>query len=355
MKTAKILLCISIIINTQVYSKDYTLDSKLNILDQIQVSSTDKWALNGGIFQNNSNNLFLHTNGVHTLLVLSDSGELTTHQITIENGNDNPFNTNNKVLIDNKAPMIKYNWDNVISQGGQVIVGPKSRLNWKIEEIGSSAQLFINDEFTSSPNNSINITEDISKIVIQSSDEFQNKAETKIPFVKQFIGPEINWNLKPPSFKENNQWYANKTANLALNFQNSVSYWLNNNRITQDNSDLIISNNSEIKAEDSLGNITIEKIQWLEDSKSPEITVTTYDKTYTNPDKIKIKVGEKFHIQTRDNSVGLLNSEFGNNRDWFPLPKTFVFVDTGLYRLYIKSSDRIGNSITTYIVFKITK
>ena len=191
--------------------------------------------------------------------------------------------------------------------------------------------------------------------MIQTIDDFQNQSETVIPFIKNFNKPALLWSLKPPSFIENNQWYSNKTAQLNLQTQNSVSYWLNGKSLTNELLNSELSNNSELKAIDSLGNETTKSINWVEYNPNPEIIVETPNKTYIDAKKINVKMGEKIYIHTKANAVGSLNSEYGNNKDWFPLPKTFVFIDTGLYRLYIKSNDKIGNITKSYIVFKITK
>ena len=200
------------------------------------------------------------------------------------------------------------------------------------------------------------ISKDTTKIVIQATDDFNNESKTDIPFTKDFDKPTLSWKLQAPSVMIDNQWYANKSAMLEVRKSDSITYWLNGKRLSAGNSGIEITNNSDLKATSILGNQTTEKIQWLEDNVSPQLTVTTLGKSFVDIKKLKVKVGQKIKIQTIGDVVGILNSEyFGNNREWLPLPKTFIFIDTGLYRLKIKASDTLGNKLITYIVFTITK
>jgi len=356
MKKVKILLCIIITISLQANSSSFEIDSTTNIFDKIQVNSGSKWALDGGVFKDIKSNVYLKHNGDYVLMILEPSGEITAYNITINNGQSQQHNVVNTLVIDNKAPKIDIRWEHVIYKGNQVMVGPKSQLHWQIDEPGPRVNIIINDKFTQSIQNPIQLTNDMSKISLQSIDEFNNESMVDVAFTKDFKEPVISWKLKSPSVEIDNQWYANKTARLEIQKSNSVSYWINGKPLLNNYSDYEINNNSMLQASNILGNQTTERIQWLEDNVSPQLTVSTLGKTYVDIKKIKVKVGQKIKIQTIDDVVGILNSEyFGNNREWLPLPKTFVFIDTGLYRLKIKASDTLGNKLITYIVFTITK
>ena len=243
----------------------------------------------------------------------------------------------------------------MIQRDSQVVVGPKSQLNWLIHEPDSTVKVYINDKLSNKTTEPIMITEDISSVVIHALDAFGNQSKTDILFIKDFNGPEVSWKLKPPSIFKNNQWYAGNTAKLKLKTQKSVTYSINNKPITTDVSALDVNNNSYLSAVDSIGNVTSEKIMWIEDKSAPHVIVKTLGETIENPKKLKVKVDQIVHIQTYDEDVGILNSEYySRNKKWTPLPKNFVFLSKGIYRIKIRSTDNIGNTLKTHIVFKIT-
>ena len=356
MKKAKTLLFIIITISLHANSNHFEIDSNVNILESIQVEPGSKWALNGGIFNTINSTLYLPNNGEYVLLILDPKGNLTTHNITIINGNNKQHSVVNALIIDNKAPEIDIRWENVIYDGKNVMAGPKSKLHWQLEDAGSVANIYINDKLSHSAKNPILVTKDMSKINIHAIDDFNNESKTAAPFTKDFNKPSISWKLQPPSVLKDQIWYAKNTAKLLVQNSDAFTYWLNGKPITPNNSGIEIDNNSVLKASNTIGNQATEKIQWIEDDISPKLTVTTLNNTYEDIKKLTVKVGQKIHIQTLDNAAGILTSEyFGNNRDWLPLPRTFSFIDTGLYRLKIRATDNLGNKLITYIVFTIKK
>jgi len=338
-----------------VYSKDFTINANTNLLKEINPKTDVQYAFDGGVFQALPKSLSIKNNGKYTLLILDSNDDITSHNINVINGQDSQFSHNNKITVDNKAPLSEYKWKNVISKGNQVITGPKSQLNWQVNEPGSSVKLLIDGKQIKNTNNPILITNQMSNIEIHAIDAFDNQSKTVIPFIKDFNEPDINWKLNPPSIKKNNQWYANQTAELVITRESSINYSVNNKLVNNGSSAVKITNNSQIIAEDKIGNKTKETISWKEDKTSPQLIVKTLNKTYENPKKMNVKVGQKIRIQTNDDVVGLLSSEYSINKiDWKTLPKTFVFVDTGLYRLNFRSSDKLGNTLVAHIVFKIT-
>jgi hypothetical protein len=355
MKIVKILLYI-LIFNFQAHANDYAFNAQTNIVSALELTEDLKWSLNGGVFYDIKEGISIKESGLHKILLLNPAGEIRILEVNITDGLSEKLKISGSIYIDNKAPELLYSWENIIKQGDQIITGPDSQLSWRSDDPNAVFQIFVNDKLLQSKISPLQITNNTSSIRIQTVDVFKNKSITTIPFKQNFIAPVVDWKLADPSLFKNNKWYSKKKAKLIVSPQPGLSYKLNGKSFDISNTVIKIDNNSQLSANDSLGNTSSTVVSWIVDNKPPFILFETLEEEQTNIKRLNVNTNQDIHLSSDDEGVGLFDAFFfSSKRKWEPLPKTFVFLSSGNYKIKIKSSDKLGNSVKSKIIVRVKK
>ena len=354
MKTVKILLCI-LIINFQVHANEYRFSAHTNIASAIDLTEGVKWSLDGGLFLDAKNGIYIRKPGTHKILLLNPNGEIKNLEVIITGGLPAETKTSDSLYIDYKAPELHYSWSNAVKVGGQVVVGPNSQLKWNTDDPNATIQVYINEKLSKIINSPLPINQDMSSIKIKTIDEFNNESITNIPFSKNFSSPPVDWKIAEPSHFENNKWYIVKDVKLVVSQKPGVSYKLNESNFDINDQSTKIENNSQLTAFDSLGNESSKDIiSWIVDDKPPSLLVETLGTEQVNIKKINVKTNQDVRLSTVDEGVGLLDAFFFNKKGiWEPLPTTLAFFSPGNYKIKIKARDKLGNSLLNKINIKV--
>ncbi len=351
----KKLLCILILFNIQVHAKNKTFKANSNLADQLDINKASKWALDGGIFKDVSNGIYINASGLHQLILLDSQGETKILEVNIAEGANNVPVTSSTFYIDNKGPELEVSWKNIERQNNTIIVGPNSLLNWKSNDPSAIFYIYINDQL-SEVNSPLHFNENISTVDIKIVDAFENESFNKIEFTKNFSKPDVVWKLASPSLFINNEWHSKKTAKIIITPEQGMSYKINGMPLMLNEKGIKIINGSELSVKDRLGNQFKHTINWIVDNDPPSIVIQTLGQERVNIKNLKVKINQDVIISARDESIGLADAFFyGKKRKWEPLPKTFVFLDSGHYRIRIKAKDKIGNTLKTKINIRVIK
>jgi|GEM_PF-6196952 len=360
MKIVKVLLCIIITINLPAQAKDYTLKANTNLATQIELNDEIKWSLDGGVFKNIDEGIYIEESGTYKVLLLNIDNSLSVINVNITGGLSDTKKQSETLYIDNKGPKLQLYWKNIENIGESIVVGPNSQLHWESNDKTAKHQVYINNKILDNTSSPILFNVEMTDLSIKSVDEFNNLTQTTIEFEKDFTPPELDWKLASPSLFKNDKWHSKKAVKLIITPQQGIVYQLNGKPIKFDNNSLKINNNSILSASDYLGNTSKKTIQWVEDNEAPLFITKTLENIEGEEQiivkKITINSDQKIQISTRDNGIGILNSYFfSKNRKWEPLPKTFEFLKPGQYRIKVKSEDILGNSSKNKIIVRVKR
>ena len=354
MKIAKTLLYILIIINSHLHANDNTFNVSSNLASSIALEEGVKWSLNGGIFMDAKDGIVINQSGRHEILLISPTGEIKTLEVNLTGGGSENLNILNFVYIDDKPPVLNYSWKNINKKEGKVVVGPNSQLFWESDDPNAVYQIFVNDRLLNTSKPPLQIYKNTSSIKINTIDVFGNESKNTVPFISKFTPPEVEWKLARPGLFESNKWYSKKKAKLIVTPQPGLAYKIDGTSFDVTNKATKIGNNSLLTATDELGNINSQTINWVIDKEPPSFLYRSLGKIQKDIKKTNLKTNQDIHISSYDKGVGLESAFFfSKKRRWEPLPKTFVFLSPGNYKINVKSKDKLGNNVKRKIKVRV--
>jgi hypothetical protein len=355
MKIVKILPYI-IIFSLQVYANEHTFTAQTNIAKALNISEEVKWSLNGGIFSDSKDGITIKQTGLYKILLLNTTGKIEILDVNITNGTSEKLKRESSIYIDNKSPALVYSWANIIKQDGVVFTGPNSQLFWESDDPNALFEVYINDKLSDIKNPPLQFNKKISTIKIKTLDVLNNETLTVVAFKQNFSVPNIDWKLAEPSLFENNKWYSKNKSKLILSHRDGLTYELNGKPFDAFDKVVKIDNNSQLSATDSLGNTAIKTISWIVDNDPPSLVFKTLEGEQRNIKKLKVKTNQDIYLSAEDLGAGLLDASFFSaKRKWEPLPKTFVFLSPGSYKISVKSKDKLGNNLKSKIKVRVKK
>lgn len=356
MRKAMILLSLIYVIQ-QSDAQDYQYTTTDNLVEKLNLIRSQKWALDGSVFQPILEELYIKKVGNIRLVILSQDKSIKSFDLAIDGVGQNKTYSNS-IYIDNQAPIFDVVWQKSKQDTDSVRIGTQSIVTWDSQENNVHFIASINGKPLPSNSRTTSFSKKDTLFVLKAVDEFGNTSTRRYNLTSDFEAPLISWNLESPAIFKNNQWIAGEktTVNITAQDESGLES-LTHNKIQIDDS-ITLTNNQEIIATDFLGNKSTTIITWQEDKQAPLLLVNYSDKNQVkvqkiNARKVKVAVKEDITLSVVDKGIGIKSAKFlSKNGRWENLPKTFTLLHRGKYNIRVVAEDLLGNKFKTTLTLR---
>ncbi len=324
----------------------------------LPIDTNESWSVDGGVFHSSDRTI---PEGVKTLIIKDTSGNLRIVERGEPVANRESSQQNATVIkIDNIGPHIEIDWKLAEFNQSGVKIGPNSELSIRVED-GELYDIIANGAEVSDGEPTVvdNFNEHSKGINIIAKDEFNNISEKYMSFSSDFDAPVVEWELLAPAIKNENTWFAAKSAELRLNISDESAIAVvkhNDNELVSSGEVITVSQGDTIQVVDHLENRVTVEINWQQDDTPPKLIILGGGAELINSKRINVRTNQVFELTAMDDGVGIKSQTYkGLSTQWQPLPKKFRFTHKGNYRIKVKLEDLVGNVFEKNLQVKVKR